>query len=64
MLRCERDHESDPRRLADELVSLVLMENCSPWARSKTPPRVGGASGPREDGDQARDTATSLTSAM
>ena len=64
MLSCERDHESDPRPLADGLVSLVLMENCSPWAGSKTPPGVGGASGLREDGDQGRDTATSLTSAM
>ena len=39
----ERDHESDPRPLADGLVTLVLIENCSPWAGSKTPPGVGGA---------------------
>jgi hypothetical protein len=42
----------------------VLMQNCSPWSGSKTPPWVGGASCLREDGDQARDTATFLTSAM
>jgi hypothetical protein len=53
-----------PRPLADALVSLVLMENCSAWSGSKTPPGVGGASGLREDGDQARDTTTCLTSAM
>jgi hypothetical protein len=64
MLRCERDHECDPRPLADGLGSLVLMENSSPCAGSKTPPGMGGVSGLREDGDQGRDTATSLTSAM
>jgi hypothetical protein len=33
-------------------------------AGPKTPPGVGGASGLREDGNQARDAATPLTSAM
>ena len=63
MLRCERDHESDRRPLADGLVSLVLMK-LLPVGRVEDPARGGGASGLREDADQARDTATPLTSAM
>jgi hypothetical protein len=59
-----RAHESNPRRCADEFVPLVLIEEPLPVAGSKTPPPVGGVSGLREDPDQARDTATPLTSAM
>jgi hypothetical protein len=53
----------DPRPLADGLVSLVHGELLS-VVRVEDPARVGGASGLREDGDQARDTTTFLTSAM